>query len=598
MTTYYLSPVSTMQFEDANGVPNSGAQLFTYQAGTTTKQATYKTNAGTANTNPIILDSKGRPPFPIWTEAGTTFRYFLATAADTDPPAGAAIWEIDNVVSTNDTTNTINSEWIVSSLTPTYVNATSFSLVGDQTTDFHVNRRVRALVSGVYKYGSITSSTFAAGVTTVALNITSLTAGLTEVSYGIISAFTPTHPGSALPSLVQEVRAVYIESADGINFTSASGGDIGGSVDNAANQGGLIDGQIIHCELNRFSTYAYNTSTSPTFSLNDYGAKSIYYISDDNDITPIPVGAVSLFKPITLVYSASADVWIMINNHGQLRYEGGNYKRHAIIQAPTLSGVTSLGYTPGSTSITTTSISESSPLVVNAANMPFAQGRRDLVGYCYTNMTWTGLSTNGKYYLYVDIDYTGKLTAGSTTLQPVYQWYAAPSATSGQCTFNVSEMTMYVGNGSDAAQMARVFIGEATVSGSVVSSVAWYAINGRYESAWTDTLPAAASLTTFTHNLGYYSASGYNSHGIKWALTYRNKTTELNYATGDIVHDIKTSGTSAAPAPLQMRVNGLTCLWRQSSTGIGALPDATSGVITTIPTAANWSYKITVERDW
>ena len=68
MTTVYLSPIGTgAQFFNANGVPLAGGQLFTYQAGNSTQQATYTTIAGNVqNANPIILGSDGRPPQEIW----------------------------------------------------------------------------------------------------------------------------------------------------------------------------------------------------------------------------------------------------------------------------------------------------------------------------------------------------------------------------------------------------------------------------------------------------------------------------------------------------------------------------------------------------
>ena len=48
------------QFCDENGVPYAGGSLYTYAAGTTTLQATYATSSGTANANPVVLDSAGR----------------------------------------------------------------------------------------------------------------------------------------------------------------------------------------------------------------------------------------------------------------------------------------------------------------------------------------------------------------------------------------------------------------------------------------------------------------------------------------------------------------------------------------------------------
>lgn len=49
-----------MQFFTAAGVPLVGGKLFTYASGTTVPAATYTSSTGiTANTNPVILDSRG-----------------------------------------------------------------------------------------------------------------------------------------------------------------------------------------------------------------------------------------------------------------------------------------------------------------------------------------------------------------------------------------------------------------------------------------------------------------------------------------------------------------------------------------------------------
>ena len=59
MTTY-LTPSPKMQFFDANGNPLAGGKLYSYASGTSTPLVTYTDSTGlSANTNPIILDSRG-----------------------------------------------------------------------------------------------------------------------------------------------------------------------------------------------------------------------------------------------------------------------------------------------------------------------------------------------------------------------------------------------------------------------------------------------------------------------------------------------------------------------------------------------------------
>ena len=89
-------PFVKIQFPDDDGAPAAGYKLFTYVAGTTTKQNTYTDSAlTTPNTNPIVLDAAGRAV--IFLDA-LSYKFVLAPPADTDPPA-SPIWTADNVSS-------------------------------------------------------------------------------------------------------------------------------------------------------------------------------------------------------------------------------------------------------------------------------------------------------------------------------------------------------------------------------------------------------------------------------------------------------------------------------------------------------------------
>jgi hypothetical protein len=84
-----LSAVPKLQFFDNNGNPLVGGKLYTYAAGTTTPLATYTdASAGTPNTNPVILDSRGEAN--VWLSA-TTYKFVLKDSAD------ATIWTVDNI---------------------------------------------------------------------------------------------------------------------------------------------------------------------------------------------------------------------------------------------------------------------------------------------------------------------------------------------------------------------------------------------------------------------------------------------------------------------------------------------------------------------
>lgn len=180
------------QFLDGNGAPYSGAQLFTYEAGSSTKETTYQDDGSvTPNSNPILCDANGRIPYAIWLTEGQAYKFILSPSTDTDPPV-SPIWTLDDITGINDVAALQQSEWVAFNGTPTYVSATSFTLVGDQTTEFHVGRRLKTTNSGGTAYSTIKTSTFGAATTiTVVNDSTTLDAGLSDVSYGILSATNP-----------------------------------------------------------------------------------------------------------------------------------------------------------------------------------------------------------------------------------------------------------------------------------------------------------------------------------------------------------------------------------------------------------------------
>lgn len=81
---------------DANGDPCNGCLVFFYAAGTSTKTDTYTSSGlGTANANPVVLDSAGRAT--VFGDPSVSYKIVLAPADDTDPP-GSPIYTVDNVV--------------------------------------------------------------------------------------------------------------------------------------------------------------------------------------------------------------------------------------------------------------------------------------------------------------------------------------------------------------------------------------------------------------------------------------------------------------------------------------------------------------------
>jgi microcystin-dependent protein len=80
-----LSPIGNgFQFFTTTGQPLAGGLIYTYQAGSSTPLATYTDNTGvTANANPIVLGTDGRPSSEIWLTYGYNYKFVLKDAGGT-----------------------------------------------------------------------------------------------------------------------------------------------------------------------------------------------------------------------------------------------------------------------------------------------------------------------------------------------------------------------------------------------------------------------------------------------------------------------------------------------------------------------------------
>jgi len=224
-----LAPI----FNDAqliDGIPANGAKLFTYVAGSSTKEATFTDEAGvTPQTNPIILDSRGEPAQPIWLTEGIAYKFVFTTPDDTDPPT-SPIRTIDNITGINDTSIAV-SQWVDSGLIPTYVSATQFTVPGDQTSRFQVNRRLKLLVTAGTVYGYISNAVYGALTTvTVVLDSGVLDTGLSDVQLGII---TPIN--TSLPKIPDFVTTAMLQD-DSVTLAKLA--------DATFNNGSIINAQI------------------------------------------------------------------------------------------------------------------------------------------------------------------------------------------------------------------------------------------------------------------------------------------------------------------------------------------------------------------
>lgn len=86
-----LPPVLRQRYLDANGNPLAGGLLYTYQAGTTTPQATYTdSGGGTPNANPIVLDANGEAA--MWLDPTLSYKFVLKNSSEVTQ------WTVDNVI--------------------------------------------------------------------------------------------------------------------------------------------------------------------------------------------------------------------------------------------------------------------------------------------------------------------------------------------------------------------------------------------------------------------------------------------------------------------------------------------------------------------
>ena len=235
----FLAPTFGVGYQafSANGAVLNGGKLFTYQAGTSTLQATYTSSSGLiANANPIILNSDGRPPAEVWMTHGISYKFVLEDSLNN------IIATYDNVSGINDiTSSNVFGEWIATNLTPSYLSATSFTFSGNQTTLLFPNGRLKMTNTGGVIYGTIQTVTYNAGsgLTTIVVSNDSgsLDAGLSIVSYSFLNPTNPSVPGEYLafnaPVVIAVAGTLIIGAQASANITITGSGVAVTAFDNA-----------------------------------------------------------------------------------------------------------------------------------------------------------------------------------------------------------------------------------------------------------------------------------------------------------------------------------------------------------------------------
>lgn len=233
--TVLFSPWANNQFLTANSVLASGWKIYSYAAGSSTPQTTYTTSAGdVAQSNPIVLDSLGFPTTgQIWLTSGLSYKLVL-----TDENGVVKKTE-DNITGVTGTASV--SQWQASGLTPTYVSATSFTLVGDQTNDFHVGRRLQSTTTAGTVYSTISATAYTTLTTVTVINDGSgvMDSGLSQVNLGLITAINTSLPRIGPTIQVFTATGTYTRPTGvrRIRVRVVGGGGAGGAT-SGANQGG------------------------------------------------------------------------------------------------------------------------------------------------------------------------------------------------------------------------------------------------------------------------------------------------------------------------------------------------------------------------
>lgn len=179
-----------VQLCDDNGDPLNGGKVYVYVAGTTTADSSYPTYsdalAGTnANANPVVLDSAGRAQ--IWLQATRLYKIVVK-----DSTAATTYQTLDNYSPAVASASPAASEWVRETNTFSYSSATQFIVPSaNVTSTYQPGQRLKVVCTGGTLYGSVDSSAYSGGDTTITVRLdggSSLDSGLSQVNYSLVSS--------------------------------------------------------------------------------------------------------------------------------------------------------------------------------------------------------------------------------------------------------------------------------------------------------------------------------------------------------------------------------------------------------------------------
>lgn len=212
----YLSPIGNSQIVDVNGNPLNGGKIRTFLAGMSTPADAYTTSAGAVlQPNPIILNSLGWSPNPLFLKAGVAYKIIFEDAA------GVQIGQpFDNITGINDPAFIVGTSPVYDFIsypgTVTYLSPTSVSLIGDQTGILTVGRALLFTSSSATVFASVKTSVFASGFTTIAVTLATNIPIETSTAGMAYGSLRPTHP--SLPNSQSQRDALGVPRGSARNL--------------------------------------------------------------------------------------------------------------------------------------------------------------------------------------------------------------------------------------------------------------------------------------------------------------------------------------------------------------------------------------------
>ncbi len=297
-----------------------------------------------------------------------------------------------------------------------------------------------------------------------------------------------------------------------------------------------------------------------------------------------------------MTFSPSLDKWVLANPATGVSNPvvPRSAVRQTVQAGPMGSGLPNLlPSTTGALSISTQNVSSLVPLVVSAAQGFDAAGDVNSIGYAASNLTWSGLASGATSFLYLTIAANGVMTPAHSTLAPNYIEAGAPSTANGQLTFVINEMTMYLGDGTNANKVFAVVLGEVVTSGSGVTSSIAYAYNGRSEKTTPAPLPVSGGIVNHAHNIGVLL-------GVDATLELVCVSADYGYGAGDVVENPYGGSAGGWAAPISLRKTRNLLSFRAVNLGANTwgLQNYGTGALSLGLDVSKWDIRTRVRRAW